>query len=130
MAFDGSGGKRPFVVVSRAELNRGDYFVAVPLTSQNLAIRRNLPNCVFLAKGSFGLPKDCVAQAEALTQLRRTDLAIPVERLGVLSDDAHRQLLSALGNVLGADCGPAPAVAIPSAQSNSAPRGRGQVPPK
>lgn len=106
-AFDPAGGKRPFVVVSRGELNRGDYFLAVPFTTRNVSVRRSLPNCVYFPRGSFGLAKECVAQADALTLLRTTDLVQPVERVGVLGDDAMRRLIAAIGYAIGADCRPA-----------------------
>lgn len=107
LAFDPAGDKkRPFVVVSRHELNQGDYFLAVPFTTQNLAVRRSLPNCVHFPRGAFGLPKECVAQAEALTLLRVVDLAQPVERLGVLSGAAMARVIAAIGYAINADCKP------------------------
>lgn len=106
LAFDAAGGRRPFVVVSRSELNRGEYFLAVPFTTRNVAVRRSLPNCVHFDRGAFGLPKECVAQAEALTILRTIDLVQPVARLGVLSRDAMARLISAIGHVIQADCTP------------------------
>lgn len=105
-AFDGTGSKRPYVVVSREELNRGDYLLAVPFTTAKLQIRKSLPNCVYFQKGAFGLPKECVAQADALTQRRKTDLVQPVEPLGKLSDELMRRLVSAVGNAIAADCLP------------------------
>lgn len=111
MAFDGSDGKRPFVVVSREELNRGDYFLAVPFTSEKLALRRTLPNYVYFPAKAHGLPKGCVAQAEALTLLRKTDLALPVDRLGRLNAKAMAKVIRAIGYVLESDCKPTTPVA-------------------
>jgi mRNA-degrading endonuclease toxin of MazEF toxin-antitoxin module len=103
-AFDGAGGKRPFLVVSRIDLNRGGYLLAIPFTTARLNERKLLPNCVYFPRGAFGLPKECIAQAEALTQLRRSDLAEPVNRIGSLSADAMNAVIAAVGNAMGADC--------------------------
>ncbi len=103
-AFDGTGGKRPFVVVSRADLNRGNYFLAVPFTTGRIEARRHLPTCVHFSKGAFGLPKECVAQADALTQLRRSDLAEPTQKLGTLSQATLQAIITAIGYVLEAEC--------------------------
>jgi len=101
-AFDPSGGKRPFVVVSRRELNKGDYFIAVPLTTQNIEARKKLPNCVHFPAHAHGLPKECVAQADALTLLRKADLATPIEHLGTLSPASLNAVIKAIGYVVGA----------------------------
>lgn len=106
LAFDGTGNRRPFVVVSREELNRGNYFLAVPFTSTNLSTRQALPNCVFFPRGAFGLSKDCVAQADALTQLRVIDLIQPPVPIGTLSPAVFKQLIVAIGYTLESDCQP------------------------
>lgn len=105
-AYDGSGGRRPFVVVSREELNHGQYFLAVPLTSTKFEERRDLPNCVPFQQGDHGLPKTCVAQAEALTQLRKSDLGEPFDLIGTLDASAHREVIKAIGNAIGSRCEP------------------------
>lgn len=46
------GQKHPVVVVSRQELNRGDYVVAALITSQRFAVRSKLANCVPLLAGT------------------------------------------------------------------------------
>jgi mRNA-degrading endonuclease toxin of MazEF toxin-antitoxin module len=56
----------PGVVVSREELNRGDRVVVAIVTSSRFAVRSNLPNCVPIKAGSFGLTKDCVVQGESI----------------------------------------------------------------
>jgi mRNA-degrading endonuclease toxin of MazEF toxin-antitoxin module len=124
VAVDGSGGRRPFVVVSRADLNRGEYFLAVPFTSARLEVRRTLPNCVYFPAGAFvGLPRDCVAQAEALTQLRKTDLVPPGEPLGTVGAPAMARLIAAIGHVLDSDCHPRPPVATPATPVQNVPPG-------
>lgn len=107
LAFDGSpgGDGRPFVVVSREELNRGKYFLAVPFTSQRIAERARYKNCVRFAKGSFGLWKECVAQAEGLTQLRKSDL-VHGNRIGRLDPQALEKVVEAVGYALAAECAP------------------------
>lgn len=106
LAHDWAGKHRPFVVVSRSELNRGRHFLAVPFTTQRLEQRRVLRNCVVFNEGSFGLPKACVAQAEAVTLLRQSDIVRPIRRVGKVSRDKLEDLVSALGYVIGAECEP------------------------
>lgn len=105
-AYDGSGGRRPFVVISREELNRGKYFLAVPFTSARYEQRKDQPSCVPFQEGDHGLPKTCVAQAEALTQLRRADLGESIDLIGRLDASAHRDLIKAIGNAIGGRCEP------------------------
>lgn len=106
--------RHPVVVVSREALNRGDYFVGVPLTSQRIDIRKTLPNCVYFPKGAHGLPKECVAQAEAMSQMRKSQLVRSDGPIGKLSESTLAALISAIGNVIGADCFPATAEASTS----------------
>jgi len=47
--------RRPVIVISRDELNRGDYVVCVPCTKTRFEIRSQLPNCVPFEKGQFGM---------------------------------------------------------------------------
>jgi mRNA-degrading endonuclease toxin of MazEF toxin-antitoxin module len=97
---------RPFVVVSREELNRGIYVVAIPLTTERLSERYHLPNCVFFQRGSFGLEKDCVAQAEAITSLDKSDLDIDGGPIGTVDSTSLRSMIRAIGNVISANCEP------------------------
>ena len=106
LAHDGSGKARPFVVLSRSELNRGNYCVAVPFTTQRLESRRSLPNCVFFARGSSGLTKACVAQADAITLLRLSDIVRPIRPIGRVGQGQLAELISAVGYVIGAVCRP------------------------
>lgn len=99
-----SEARRPIIVVSRTDLNRGDYVVAVPLTAAKLEQRLNLPNTVPFRAGEFGLTKDCVAQCEAITFLEKCRLdPLPFARL---SDEVWRDVVRAVGNVICADCEP------------------------
>lgn len=97
---------RPLVVVSREELNRGDWVTIVPLTSANFEQRSRLPTCVAFRAGESNLPVNCVAQADAITILTKSDLLLERGRIGFLSDEAHRDLIRAIGIVLSAECEP------------------------
>jgi mRNA-degrading endonuclease toxin of MazEF toxin-antitoxin module len=103
---DTEAGKRPAVVLSREELNRGHWVVAVLITSARFAIRSSLPHCVPFRTGEFGLTKDCVAQAETITYLPVTDLDVDAGVLGVLDASRLRELIRAVGNMMGSDCEP------------------------
>lgn len=105
-AWYGEGGRRPIVVVSRAELNRGDYVVAVPVTSAKLEVRRRLQNCVPLAAGRFGLDKTCVAQGEHISYVEKTRIDLESGAIGVLDEDTMRDLIRAIGYVISAECEP------------------------
>lgn len=95
-------GRHPILVVSREELNRGNKVVAVVLSTRRLAIR-NFPNVVLFNAGDFGLPKDCVAQAESVGPVLFHEIA---EKIGKVSDDVLRDVIRAVGYVMQADCEP------------------------
>jgi len=97
-------GDRPAIVVSREALNRGDYVVVVPVTTKRLDARRNLPNCVYFRGGQFGFDKECVAQAEAITLVDKAVLDLGAGPAGRLSEEVMRDLIRAIGNVVGAEC--------------------------
>jgi mRNA-degrading endonuclease toxin of MazEF toxin-antitoxin module len=103
---DTEAGKRPAIIVSREELNRGHWVVAVLITSTQFATRSTLPHCVPFGAGEFGLTKDCVAQAEATTYIAISDLDLDAGVLGVLDDVRMRDLIRAIGNMMGSDCEP------------------------
>ncbi len=93
----------PVVVVSREELNRGNWVAAVLITSKKFEERSKQPNCVPFRAGEFGLSLDCVAQAESLFSIRCEELG---EHLGTLDAERWRELIKALGNMMGSECEP------------------------
>jgi mRNA-degrading endonuclease toxin of MazEF toxin-antitoxin module len=99
--------RRPVIIVSREELNRGAYAVIVPLTSEKFPIRRELPNCIPFYAGQYGLTKDCVAQAEAITLIELAEIDTSAGPIGRLDPSTHRQLIRAIGYVLSATLEPA-----------------------
>ena len=104
---DTESGLRPAVVVSREELNRGSYVVAVLITSTRFSARASLPHCVPFRAGEFGLTKGCVAQAEAITYLPISDLDLGQGVIGTLDALRMRDVIRAVGDVLASDCEPA-----------------------
>jgi mRNA-degrading endonuclease toxin of MazEF toxin-antitoxin module len=94
------------VVVSRDELNGGDYVVVVPFTTKRLARRKSLRNCVFFPRGTLGLSADCVAQTEAITAAPKENLDLDTGPLGTLNAEQMRDIIRATGYVLGAICEP------------------------
>ena len=103
---DTDAGKRPVVVVSREELNRGRWVVAVLITSAHFGARSALPHCVPFRAGEFGLTRDCVAQAETITYIEVADLDPNAGVLGVLDEARLRDLIRAVGDMMGSDCEP------------------------
>ena len=96
----------PVVVVSREKLNRGHYVTGVEFTSKHLDRRWNLPNCVPFRAGQFGLTEDCVARAETIGDVFKSDLDLANGPIGTLDDQAMRDLVRAIGYVISSDCEP------------------------
>ncbi len=97
-------GRHKVVVVSRAELNRGDKTLVALVTSRRFAFRATLPNCVPLRAGEFGMVRDCVVQCESVFPAFVADLEGPLD---VLDDATFRDVIRAVGDVMDADCEPA-----------------------
>ena len=104
---DGSGERHSAIVVSHEAFNRGQYVVAVPLTSRKFESRAGLPNCVPLYAGQYGRTRNCVAQAEMVSVYDKADLELDLGPTDTLDDVAMRSLIHAIGYVLSADCEPA-----------------------
>jgi len=94
------------VVVSREELNRGDYVVAALITSHRFAIRSKLANCVPLLAREFGMTQDCVIQAEMAGPIHKDLLDLASGPTGQLDDLTLRDLIKAVGYVIDSDCEP------------------------
>lgn len=99
-------GLHPAIVVSREELNRGDYVVCILCTSASFEQRRHHPNCVPFFAGEFGFTKDCVARCDTVVTLRKSQCEIDQGPLGVLDDERLREIIRAIGYVIDADCEP------------------------
>jgi mRNA-degrading endonuclease toxin of MazEF toxin-antitoxin module len=101
-----AGGPRPIIVVSRPDLNRGNYVVAVLCTTAHFGTRSSLPNCVPFRAGEFGLPLDCVAQCEAISFVDQADIDTATGPIGNLNDARLRDVIKAIGHVIDSDCEP------------------------
>jgi mRNA-degrading endonuclease toxin of MazEF toxin-antitoxin module len=99
-------GRRPVIVVSREDLNRGNYALVVVCTSSRLAVRRTLPNCVPFQAGEFGFTADCVAQCENMLTIEITQLDLASGPSGTLDDIRLRDVIKAIGHVIESDCEP------------------------
>ena len=100
----GPAGPHPVVVVSREDLNRGNYALAVVCTSARFAVRSKLPDCVPFRAGEFGFAADCVAQCENVLSIDKAQLDSAVGPIGVLDDAALRDVIKAIGYVMESDC--------------------------
>lgn len=94
------------VVVSREALNRGNYVIAVRATTKKLEKRSELPNCVPFRAGQFGFAQDCVVLAESITLFELLNVDLASGPVGHLSDEAMRDVVRAIGNVISAQCEP------------------------
>jgi mRNA-degrading endonuclease toxin of MazEF toxin-antitoxin module len=101
-----SAGRHPVIVISREDLNRGNYALVVVCTSARFAVRRTLPNCVPFQAGQFGLTKDCVAQCENLLSIEKNQLDLIGGPLGMLDEATLRDVIRSVGYVMTADCEP------------------------
>lgn len=99
-------GRRRVIVVSRDDLNRGNYVIVVPITSTRFEERRDLPNCVPFQAGQFGLTKNCVAQADQILSLPMEVLLLEEGVVGTLDDETMREVVRAVGYAIAAECEP------------------------
>lgn len=106
MADFGPAGPHPVIVVSRQELNRGHYALAVVCTSARFAVRSKLSNCVPFRAGDFGFTADCVAQCENILSIDQAQIDLAARPLGILDDTALRNVIKAIGYVIKSDCKP------------------------
>ncbi len=100
----GLAGPHPVIIVSREELNRGRYVLAVVCTSARFAVRQKLSNCVAFHAGDFGFTIDCVAQCENILSIDQTQLDLISGPMGVLDEVALQQVIKAIGYVIKSDC--------------------------
>lgn len=99
-------GPHPVIVISREDLNRGHYVLAVVCTSSRFAIRSQLPNCVPFEAGQFGFTVNCVAQCENILSIDKRQLDMDAGPIGVLDEKALRDVVKAIGYVIESDCEP------------------------
>jgi len=99
-------GRHPVIVVSREDLNRGNYALVVVCTSARLIVRRALPNCVPFQAGQYGFKVDCAAQCENILSIEKSQLDLAAGPIGVLDDVALRDVVKAIGYAIESDCEP------------------------
>ena len=99
-------GLHPVIVVSRENLNRGYYALVVVCTSARFAFRSALPNCVPFSAGQYGFTRDCVAQCENMLAIEINQLDTQNGPQGILNENAFRDVIKAIGSVIGSDCEP------------------------
>src|SRR5262249_28891022 len=67
-------GPHPVIVVSREELNRGQYALVAVCTSARFALRSTLSNCVPFRAGQFGFTVNCVAECDNILSMEMAQL--------------------------------------------------------
>ena len=102
----GEAGPHPVIILSREELNRGHYLLAVVCTTARFAIRSKLPNCVPFRGGVFGFSTDCVAQCENLLSIHKDQIDLGRGPIGKLDAITMRDIVKAVGYVIEAECEP------------------------
>ncbi len=101
-----ASGRRPGIVVSREGMNQGNDVVMALCTTARLAFRATMPNCVPFQAGEFGMPRDCVAQCEAIYALEKGEVNIASGMIGRLDAAQLRGIIKAVGDVIDSDCEP------------------------
>ena len=97
MADFDQAGPHPVVIVSREELNRGRYALAVVCTSARFAVRSTLPNCVPFQAGRFGFTVACVAQCDNMLSIEKAQLDLDSGPMEMLDDLTVREVIKAIG---------------------------------
>ena len=97
-------GPQPGIVVSSERYNRGLYVLVVLCTATRFDERSRMPSCVPFRAGECGFTKDCVAQCERVTLLRKADLDSDI--VGILDTSRMRDVIRAIGLVMDSDCEP------------------------
>jgi hypothetical protein len=69
-------------------------------------MRSRLPNCIPFRAGQFGLTKTCVATAEAIGFIPKSDLQAERGPMGIVDDVVFRDIVRAIGYVIESDCEP------------------------
>jgi mRNA-degrading endonuclease toxin of MazEF toxin-antitoxin module len=106
MADFPEAGPHPVIVLSRENLNRGNYALVVVCTSARFAVRSRLSNCVPFRAGEFGFTMDCVAQCENLLSIDLSQLDTVTGPIGKLNAVSMRGVIKAIGYVMESDCEP------------------------
>jgi mRNA-degrading endonuclease toxin of MazEF toxin-antitoxin module len=96
----GDGKERPVVIVSRDILNTGDYVVVVPFTARKLDTRKGLQSCAFFERGEGGLKEDCVAKADEVTRIRKTEIDWTKSPMGRLRGEQMKRIVRAVRYVI------------------------------
>jgi len=97
-------GPHPVIVISRENLNRGQYALVVVCTSSRFTVRSQLSSCVPFQAGRFGFTVNCVAQCENILSIDKRQLDLSSGPIGVLDERALRDVVKAIGYVIESDC--------------------------
>ncbi len=94
------------IVVSQERFNRGKYLIVVPITSKRFTERKDMPNCVPFTSGQYCFTMNCVARAERMALVEKTDLRTDAGPIDTLDGQDLWMLVKAIGVVIGAECVP------------------------
>lgn len=98
---DAVGKRRLVVIVTCESLLGGDAVLVIPFTSKQLEKRKQLAYCAYFAAGAFGQDLDCVAKADQLTVMDKTEINFPAGKIGTLSYAQLERVFQALDAALG-----------------------------
>ncbi len=88
--------KRPVIVVSRDNLNNGNYVVVVPCYSQQVEKRKQFPQNVHFHAGQFGLQKECIACTDQITYIDKKLIDWKNDKIGRVDVRAMQQIVKAI----------------------------------
>ncbi len=98
---DIAGKRRPVIIVSRTELNKGATVLAIPLTTAQFEKRMTQRSFVVFETGEGGLPEQSLAKCSDITTLRIADLDLANGYVGSLNENKMQRLFSPLNWSMG-----------------------------
>ena len=87
---------RPFLVLSRVELNGRYHVLGAPFSTQKLNERSRQKQCVMFEQGEFGLFENCALQVDSITTIPFDKIDTSQQRLGTLSPDKLAEVEEAI----------------------------------
>lgn len=93
--------RRPLLIVSPDELNRGSYVLVVPFTSQQVDKRKEYSTCVLFYKHEFGLLSDSIAKADEVSRIPIFELNIAEGPLGRVDVDRMKEVALSICHAIG-----------------------------
>lgn len=93
---DSADKRRPIVIMSREELNRGYTVLAIPCSASHVEKKRKRQSCAFFQKGEGGLRFDSVAMADKIALVEKSEILLSGGPIGMFNDNQMQRIFAAL----------------------------------